>query len=190
MPHATTPIERAPDTPAEVRPVVGQGALTLPKVGELWLRWTERGVRSLGWTRLPELPGVKTYRRLPSEIAKPLKAYAKGEGVDPARAIEADLVGTAFQKKVWATLRTIEHGHLRTYAGIAADIGKPRASRAVGAANGRNPVPIIVPCHRVVGCGHTLGGFSAGLDRKRALLRLEGVRLDGDRLLPGQLTLF
>ena len=64
------------------------------------------------------------------------------------------------------------------------------ASRAVGAANGRNPVPIIVPCHRVVGCGHTLGGFSAGLDRKRALLRLEGVRLDGDRLLPGQLTLF
>jgi methylated-DNA-[protein]-cysteine S-methyltransferase len=62
--------------------------------------------------------------------------------------------------------------------------------RAVGTANGVNPLPIVVPCHRIVGAGHTLGGYSGGLDRKRRLLEHEGVKLDRDHLLPGQLALF
>ncbi len=171
--------------------VVGQGQLSLPTVGTVALRWTERGLSMLSWDELPVLADVKTYRRIPSLFAKPLRAYADGKGVDPAREVPVDLVGTEFQVRVWHALREVPLGAVRTYAGIASDIGQVRASRAVGLANGRNPVPIAVPCHRIVGSGHTLGGFSAGLDVKRRLLRLEGVRiLDNDQLHPGQLTLF
>lgn len=81
--------------------------------------------------------------------------------------------GTDFQRRVWAALATIPYGEVRTYGQIAAQIGQPRASQAVGAANGRNPLSIVVPCHRVVGSDGTLTGYAGGLDRKRTLLDLE-----------------
>ena len=82
--------------------------------------------------------------------------------------------GTLFQRAVWAALNEIPFGVTCSYADIARKVGRPTAVRAVGAANGRNPIAIIVPCHRVVGANGTLTGYAGGLDRKRALLALEG----------------
>ena len=82
--------------------------------------------------------------------------------------------GTPFQLRVWQALRAIPHGATWSYAQLARAIGQPSAMRAVGAANGRNPIPIIVPCHRVIGAGGALTGFGGGLPTKAFLLRLEG----------------
>ncbi|KAA9130213.1 methylated-DNA--[protein]-cysteine S-methyltransferase [Marinihelvus fidelis] len=82
--------------------------------------------------------------------------------------------GTAFQQQVWRALAAIPYGQLRSYRDIALSIGRARAVRAVGAANGRNPLPIVVPCHRVVGADGSLTGFAGGLETKRQLLELEG----------------
>lgn len=86
--------------------------------------------------------------------------------------------GTAFQLEVWRALREIPYGEVRSYRDLARSIGRPRAVRAVGAANGRNPLPIVVPCHRVIGSDGSLTGFAGGLVLKRRLLDLEGVALD------------
>ncbi len=82
--------------------------------------------------------------------------------------------GTLFQRQVWDALAAIPYGETRTYAQIAAAVGRPRACRAVGMANHRNPLPIFIPCHRVVGRDGSLTGYAGGLDRKIFLLRLEG----------------
>lgn len=91
--------------------------------------------------------------------------------------------GTVFQRAVWHALETIPFGELRSYREVAEAIGKPTAVRAVGAANGRNPLPIVVPCHRVVGSDGSLTGFAGGMEIKRQLLVLEGSRQPdlGDR---------
>ena len=89
------------------------------------------------------------------------------------------LHGTPFQREVWQALLGIAFGHSRTYSMIAAQIGRPKAVRAVGAAVGRNPVSVVVPCHRVLGADGSLTGYAGGLDRKRALLRVEGIRHAG-----------
>ena len=81
--------------------------------------------------------------------------------------------GTSFQQSVWQKLQTIPYGQTSTYGELAAELGKPNASRAVGAANGRNPIPIVIPCHRVIGANGKLTGFSGGLHIKEALLSLE-----------------
>lgn len=82
--------------------------------------------------------------------------------------------GTPFRRRVWSALREIPYGATTTYGRLAAAIGNPAASRAVGLANGRNPISIVVPCHRVVGADGSLTGYGGGLDRKRVLLALEG----------------
>jgi methylated-DNA-[protein]-cysteine S-methyltransferase len=84
------------------------------------------------------------------------------------------LRGTAFQLKCWQALLAIAYGETRTYADISRAIGQPRAFRAVGMANHRNPIAIVVPCHRVIACDGTLCGYGGGLDVKRKLLELEG----------------
>jgi methylated-DNA-[protein]-cysteine S-methyltransferase len=83
--------------------------------------------------------------------------------------------GTPFQQSVWRALLSIPHGATTNYGALSRDIGAPSAARAVGAAVGRNPVSIVVPCHRVLGSGGALTGYAGGLDRKTALLKLEGV---------------
>jgi methylated-DNA-[protein]-cysteine S-methyltransferase len=87
--------------------------------------------------------------------------------------VRLEITGTAFQRRVWTALRTIPYGETRSYGEIAAQIGAPNSSRAVGLANGRNPIAIIVPCHRVIGANGSLTGFGGGLERKSALLELE-----------------
>jgi methylated-DNA-[protein]-cysteine S-methyltransferase len=88
-----------------------------------------------------------------------------------------DARGTAFQQAVWAELADIAYGATTTYGEIARRIGRPRAARAVGAAVGANPLPILIPCHRVIGAGGSLIGYGGGLEAKAALLQLEGVLL-------------
>lgn len=109
-----------------------------------------------------------------TDVVDQLGAYFSGELVDFDIAL--DLAGTDFQRRVWAALLEIPYGETRSYGQLAADLGKPGASRAVGLANGRNPVAIIVPCHRVIGGNGSLTGYGGGLDRKRTLLDLERQR--------------
>lgn len=85
--------------------------------------------------------------------------------------------GTAFQQRVWAALRTIPYGETRTYGELAAAIGNPSACRAVGMANHRNSLPIVIPCHRVIGANGTLTGYAGGVETKRKLLALEGISI-------------
>ncbi len=93
--------------------------------------------------------------------------------------VKLDLQGTEFQLRVWGVLLTIPWGETRTYTQQTALLGNPLALRAVASANGRNPVAIVVPCHRVLGADGSLTGYAGGLDRKRALLALEGYRPGG-----------
>jgi methylated-DNA-[protein]-cysteine S-methyltransferase len=108
------------------------------------------------------------------EAARQLAAYLAGKRSDFD--VPLDLRGTDFQRKVWQALLRIGRGQTSSYADIARRVGSPRAMRAVGAAVGRNPVSVIVPCHRVVGSDGSLTGYAGGLPRKDALLHLEGVR--------------
>ncbi len=103
--------------------------------------------------------------------------------VDLPHALPLDLVGTPFQVRVWAALRAIPLGEVRTYGAVARAVGAPQAARAVGSACGANPVAIVVPCHRVVPAGGGVGAYAYGADRKRLLLRREGWAGDraGDR---------
>ncbi|MBO8163575.1 MAG: methylated-DNA--[protein]-cysteine S-methyltransferase [Brevibacillus sp.] len=95
-------------------------------------------------------------------------------GTRQAFELPLDLYGTPFQKKVWLELLKIPYGEVRTYKDIALAIGAARAVRAVGGANNQNPVPIVIPCHRVIGSNGALVGYGGGLSIKEALLRLEG----------------
>lgn len=112
--------------------------------------------------------------------ANQLNEYFGGE----RKAFELPLAprGTSFQHSVWKALENIPYGTLASYADIARDIDRPTAVRAVGAANGRNPLPIVVPCHRVVGSDGSLTGFAGGIETKRRLLELEGALPTGSPL--------
>jgi AraC family transcriptional regulator, regulatory protein of adaptative response / methylated-DNA-[protein]-cysteine methyltransferase len=96
------------------------------------------------------------------------------DGRDPADALPLDVLGTAFQRRVWEELRRIPVGEVRTYGEVAAAVGSPGASRAVGSACGANPVPVVVPCHRVVPASGGIGNYGLGPARKRRLLQAEG----------------
>jgi methylated-DNA-[protein]-cysteine S-methyltransferase len=113
---------------------------------------------------------VADERAFPDVVAQ-LDAYFAGELTEFD--VTLRLEGTEFQRRVWAGLLEIPYGETMSYGQLAARIGQPTASRAVGLANGRNPVGIIVPCHRVIGSTGALTGYGGGLDRKRALLDLE-----------------
>jgi methylated-DNA-[protein]-cysteine S-methyltransferase len=108
------------------------------------------------------------------ETERQLREYFAGQRHEFA--LKLDLAGTAFQRKVWNALLTIPFGETRSYGQIARQIGNPNAVRAVGAANGRNPVSIIAPCHRVIGSTGKLTGFAGGLDAKARLLAFEGAK--------------
>lgn len=116
------------------------------------------------------------------EAREQLGEYFAGQRTEFAMPLAP--VGTDFQKRVWQQLRQIPFGETRSYGEIAEALGGPTLTRAVGAANGRNPLGVIVPCHRVIGADGSLTGYAGGLDRKRFLLELEGV------LAPQQDSLF
>ncbi len=111
-----------------------------------------------------------------SELFKLFDSYFRGLRVDFS-AIPVDTAGTGFDRRVWRALMKIPFGEVRTYKEVAAMIGRPEAARAVGGACARNPVPVVVPCHRVLSSSGGLGGYSCGTDIKRYLLELEGLRV-------------
>ena len=106
-----------------------------------------------------------------AEAARQLDAYFAGERT--AFDLDLSLAGTPFQQRVWQALREIPYGETVSYGELAVSLGQPGASRAVGLANGKNPVGIIVPCHRVIGANGSMTGYGGGLDRKRWLLSFE-----------------
>lgn len=122
-------------------------------------------------------------RAQPAPARRALQAYFDGN-LDAVAGLNTAKAGTDFQRLVWAGLRRIPAGQTLSYGALAAELGRPKASRAVGLANGANPIPIVVPCHRVIGADSSLTGFGSGLPRKRWLLDHEA-RYAGTRpLLP------
>jgi len=107
-----------------------------------------------------------------ADLTERFKAYFSGERVNFPEKLDLS-AATPFRRAVWEKTRLIPYGETRSYIWVAGQIGKPEAARAVGQALGRNPLPVIVPCHRVVASDGSLGGFTGGLDVKRRLLRLE-----------------
>lgn len=151
---------------------------TIPSpIGELKLVASDKGLAAILWEnddpshfRLAPVAEDRNHPIL-METERQLKDYFAGER--KTFSVVLDLGGTEFQKEVWAALLTIPCGETRSYGQIASQIGKPKAVRAVGAANGKNPCPIIVPCHRVIGSTGKLTGFGGGLEAKAYLLELE-----------------
>ncbi len=131
---------------------------------------SDEGVRSLRFPNEPSgRPGAS--HPLAPALAEELEAYLRGELTEFRTPL--DLRGTAFQLDVWRQLLAIPYGQVRSYREVAAAIGRAPAVRAVGAANGANPVPVIVPCHRVIGSSGRLVGFGAGVEWKLRLLAIE-----------------
>jgi methylated-DNA-[protein]-cysteine S-methyltransferase len=154
-------------------------------IKNLWLIWNPTGLLAVAWTeadlkqvagRLEGEAAPPEKATIPERFATVLRRYFAGEPVDPAR-LPVDMRGTAFQLAVWRALRRIPRGSVSTYGELAAQAGFARAARAAGSAAGANPLPVVVPCHRLLAAGPRLGGYSGGLRRKRMLLELEGVRV-------------
>jgi methylated-DNA-[protein]-cysteine S-methyltransferase len=133
---------------------------------------SEAGIRAIELNGTSELRGRECESNpLLQQAIEQLRAYFAGELRDFE--LTLDMQGTGFQQRVWGELRNIPYGETRSYSFVANTIGAPKAVRAVGAANGRNPIPIVVPCHRVIGAGGSLVGYGGGLPLKQFLLDLE-----------------
>ncbi len=152
----------------------------LTTIGELLLAGDGQSLSLLGfpegkmarrhdshWIRASQ-PFVDVTRQLDGYFAGELQVFD----------VQLELAGTSFQQAVWSALKMIPYGETCTYGELAARIGRPRASRAVGAANGVNPVPIIIPCHRVIGSNGCLTGFGGGIRTKQTLLGMESGTAD------------
>ncbi len=152
-------------------------------LGDIVLAATDQGLTGLWFTEkqryLPlELTNPATWPDNPQhpvlqQAAQQLREYFAGQRSHFDLPLDLSC-GTAFQQAVWQALLGIAQGEVISYSEVSRRIGKPQAVRAVGGAVGRNPISIIVPCHRVMGCNGTLTGYGGGLERKTALLRLEG----------------
>jgi len=165
-------------------------AETTSPIGRLLLLGREGALCGVGLGDEPEWARHEAERRFgdvefrpsadPAGAASALRRYFSGDLL-ALEAVRVDPGGTPFQRRVWGALRDIPVGQTRSYSYIARLIGAPDAVRAVGSANGANPVAIVIPCHRVIGADGSLVGYGGGLDRKRWLLAHEGVRLPAER---------
>jgi methylated-DNA-[protein]-cysteine S-methyltransferase len=144
-------------------------------IGALWLSGDEEGLREISFGRAarpaPIPPGQRPSRTALRDVIEQLDEYFAGRRT--RFRVRLAPRGTPFQLRVWSLLQEIPYGETTTYGEIARRLGNPNACRAVGAANGRNPIPVIIPCHRVVGADGSLTGFGGGLAIKDALLNLE-----------------
>ena len=151
--------------------------------GEFSARYSDKGLAGLNFPKVGrKSPRAVKPRVVPAQIlrwhnatTKALKAVLAGR--EPNEFPPLDMKGTVFQKSVWNALRKISSGKPKSYGEIALTIGRPKAVRAVGGACGANPIPVLVPCHRVLAANKKLGGFSGGLDWKRSLLKREDVAI-------------
>jgi len=151
-------------------------------LGKLLLRSDGEGLTGIQFPRqqppTPPAHWTRDSQRF-DEACRQLRVYFAGE----LRDFDLPLAmgGSPFERRVWRALRRVPRGTTVSYGHLAARIGQPKACRAVGLANGRNPIPIVVPCHRVIGADGSLTGYGGGLDIKRWLLELEGVQLETRR---------
>ena len=147
---------------------IGTLKLVASDEGLVGVLWEKDRPRRVNLPDLVENPGhsllLRTEKELNEYFSRSRKSFT----------VPLDMRGTYFQKQVWEALLGIPFGETRTYGQLAIQLGNPKATRAVGAANGRNPIAIIVPCHRVIGFSGKLTGFAGGLDAKEHLLKLEG----------------
>jgi O-6-methylguanine DNA methyltransferase len=147
--------------------------------GQFTARYSEKGLAEL------DFPGRSSAKKeKANEISAQVRVWHRTtetalktilSGSQPKKLPPMAFTGTEFQKSVWRQLQKISAGRTRSYGEIAQAIGKPKAVRAVGGACGANPIPVLVPCHRVLAANKKIGGFSGGLDWKRSLLNREGV---------------
>ena len=160
---------------------VGRILLAACAEGLTHLVFIDREGRPQHAHRSPEGDRNAAAARILAETEKQLREYFAGRrrGFDLPLAPQ----GTEFQKDVWRALSKIPFGHTISYRDLALKIGRESATRAVGAANGANPISIILPCHRVIGADNRLTGYGGGLPAKKYLLELEGAKLDGDRVV-------
>jgi methylated-DNA-[protein]-cysteine S-methyltransferase len=136
--------------------------------GGLTLVGGPRGLRAIDFNGTP---GPAFSNPILLEAERQLREYFAGERF--VFDLELDPAGTPFQRAVWSAVAAIPYGETRSYRDIATAVGRPKGFRAMGQANGRNPLPIVIPCHRVINTGGALGGYGGGLDRKKDLLKLE-----------------
>ena len=160
--------------------IVAQARLATP-LGDMTAAATDLGLAGLWFDGQAHHPGplavpIDAQQHWLRVAASALRAYFAGDA-EPMAGLTLDLHGTPFQQAVWRALRALPAGATGTYAQIATQAGSPAGVRAAGAAIGRNPVSVLVPCHRVLGSDGSLTGYAGGLERKRALLRHEGVAL-------------
>ncbi len=159
-------------------------SITSP-LGNIWIAASDVGLRGLwfeGQQHLPDFSDAQTWQRgehrFAQVAAQLMQRYFASEQVALNQSLPFDLsAGTAFQQAVWQALLQIPHGASTSYGAIAQSINNSAAVRAVGAAVGRNPISILIPCHRVLGKDGSLTGYAGGLERKVALLRIEGLHL-------------
>jgi len=166
------------------RSVSEAGASTVvdSPVGRLYLAATDEGLTHILFVAQMDhepqaVPGAGAAARIVRETARQLADYFAGRRRD----FDVPLApaGTEFQRAAWKALAEVPYGETISYAELAQRMERPRAIRAVGAANGANPIPIILPCHRIIGADGTLTGYGGGLETKRRLLSLEGVEAQG-----------
>ena len=141
-------------------------------IGKITITCSDKGIHEISFGENVEGKRVQAGSPLLAKAFAELEEYFRGER--RAFDLPLNLTGTEFQKKVWAALQGIPYGETRSYGEIAAQVGNPKASRAVGMANNKNPVAIVVPCHRVIGKNGSLTGYAGGIDVKKKLLELEG----------------
>jgi methylated-DNA-[protein]-cysteine S-methyltransferase len=148
-------------------------AIVATPIGDLMLTGGPRGLTAVHLPgRHPEPAGLRHDPGALAEAARQLGEYFAGRRT--TFELDLDPRGTAFEQRVWRALLDIPFGSTTTYGELARALGTPRGARAVGLANGRNPLAIVVPCHRVIGSDGRLTGYAGGLERKQALLALEG----------------
>ncbi len=158
-------------------------------VGVLKLVASDKGIVAILWEN--DKPNRVRLKYCVEKRDNPLLEEAEGQlnayfaGKLEQFSLPLDIAGTEFQNKVWNALLTIPFGQTRSYQQIAQQIGHPKAMRAVGAANGKNPISIVVPCHRVIGANGKLTGFAGGLTTKKYLLDAECITQVGDKLSRG-----
>ncbi len=149
-------------------------------IGALLIAGDEESVRRIDFPKhgkagAPERGWIESPRGPVGEAVEQLREYFAGHRAEFDLPLAPQ--GTAFQRTVWYRLREIPYGETISYGELAKRVGNPKASRAVGAANGKNPIPIVIPCHRVIGANGKLTGFGGGLPAKEALLALERSRI-------------
>lgn len=143
------------------------------KIGNIYIKTDENYVYNINFINLSSINQNIEYKKniITEKVINQLEEYFNGKR--KSFELPVKLIGSEFQKKVWKELEKIPYGQTKTYKDIAIKIGNQNASRAIGNANNKNPIAIVIPCHRVIGCNNKLIGYAGGIDKKIQLLELE-----------------